>query len=208
MAVHNHGPYEGEGLDCNETRLSDGSLRGACMKLSFKDKFQLQFSKALQKYRADLETTGVGLDDAESHARFRALWAGSSEMGWCDLDDQGPKTYTGYYVWCTDHDMPATHCGTDGDTPVCVVHAQAAGCNCCPINYDEELRAEAKARFGSPSSVGLLEHHYKHQELVDGCLDCEVERAFEYAEIGERQVRDFLGRLDDLGIELQRKEKR
>ena len=120
------------------------------MKISFKDKFQLQFSKALEKYRADLDSVGISLSDAESHYRFRGLWAGSSEMCWCDLDDQGPKTYTGHHVWCTDHDMPATHCGTDGDTPVCVVHAQAAGCNCCPINYDEELRAEAKARFGSP----------------------------------------------------------
>jgi hypothetical protein len=31
MAVHNHGPEEGPGLACNESRLSDGSLRGACL---------------------------------------------------------------------------------------------------------------------------------------------------------------------------------
>lgn len=90
MTVHNHGPYEGEGLDCNETLLSDGSLKGKCL-------------------------------------------LGEETMG------------------------------------------------------------------------DLLKHHYDHQELVDGCLDCDVERAFEYAEIGERQVRDFLGRLDDLGIVLERK---
>lgn len=31
MTVHNHGPEEGVGLACNESRLPDGSLRGACM---------------------------------------------------------------------------------------------------------------------------------------------------------------------------------
>lgn len=31
MAVHNHGPEDGEGLNCNELRLPDGSLRGACL---------------------------------------------------------------------------------------------------------------------------------------------------------------------------------
>lgn len=30
MTVHNHGPEEGVGLACNESRLPDGSLRGAC----------------------------------------------------------------------------------------------------------------------------------------------------------------------------------
>ena len=28
--VHNHGPAEGRGLDCNERRTADGGLRGAC----------------------------------------------------------------------------------------------------------------------------------------------------------------------------------
>jgi len=28
--VHNHGPAEGRGLDCNERRDAGGSLRGAC----------------------------------------------------------------------------------------------------------------------------------------------------------------------------------
>jgi hypothetical protein len=31
MAVHNHGAEEGAGLACNELRLPDGSLRGACL---------------------------------------------------------------------------------------------------------------------------------------------------------------------------------
>ncbi|WPJ30593.1 hypothetical protein [Streptomyces phage Psst1] len=31
MPVHNHGPEEGAGLSCNEFRLPDGSLRGACL---------------------------------------------------------------------------------------------------------------------------------------------------------------------------------
>lgn len=31
MAVHNHGAEEGAGLACNELRLPDGSLRGACI---------------------------------------------------------------------------------------------------------------------------------------------------------------------------------
>lgn len=31
MSVHNHGPEEGAGLSCNESRLPDGSLKGACM---------------------------------------------------------------------------------------------------------------------------------------------------------------------------------
>lgn len=30
MTVHNHGPEEGAGLACNESRLPDGSLLGAC----------------------------------------------------------------------------------------------------------------------------------------------------------------------------------
>jgi hypothetical protein len=29
--VHNHRPDEGRGLDCPETRLPDGTLRGACL---------------------------------------------------------------------------------------------------------------------------------------------------------------------------------
>jgi hypothetical protein len=29
--VHNHGPDEGRGLDCNEHRTADGRLVGACM---------------------------------------------------------------------------------------------------------------------------------------------------------------------------------
>jgi len=29
--VHNHGPEEGEGLDCPETQRLDGSLKGACL---------------------------------------------------------------------------------------------------------------------------------------------------------------------------------
>jgi hypothetical protein len=31
VVVHNHGAEEGRGLACNESRLPDGSLRGACM---------------------------------------------------------------------------------------------------------------------------------------------------------------------------------
>lgn len=30
MTVHIHGPEEGAGLSCNEIRLPDGSLIGAC----------------------------------------------------------------------------------------------------------------------------------------------------------------------------------
>lgn len=29
--VHNHGPHDGPGLDCPETRRVNGTLRGACM---------------------------------------------------------------------------------------------------------------------------------------------------------------------------------
>lgn len=32
MTVHNHGSEEGAGLACNESRLPDGSLIGACMR--------------------------------------------------------------------------------------------------------------------------------------------------------------------------------
>lgn len=31
VTVHNHGPEEGAGLSCKELRLSDGSLKGACL---------------------------------------------------------------------------------------------------------------------------------------------------------------------------------
>jgi hypothetical protein len=31
MTVHNHGPEEGAGLACNESRLPDGSLQGVCL---------------------------------------------------------------------------------------------------------------------------------------------------------------------------------
>lgn len=35
--VHNHGPDEGDGLDCPERRLSDGTLRGKCMDVRFEN---------------------------------------------------------------------------------------------------------------------------------------------------------------------------
>ena len=31
LRVHDHGPEDGPGLACNETRLPDGTLRGACL---------------------------------------------------------------------------------------------------------------------------------------------------------------------------------
>lgn len=31
--VHNHGPYEGDGLDCREYRQPDGSLIGQCLQI-------------------------------------------------------------------------------------------------------------------------------------------------------------------------------
>jgi hypothetical protein len=38
MTVHNHGPEEGVGLACNESRLPDGSLQGVCLMQNGKSK--------------------------------------------------------------------------------------------------------------------------------------------------------------------------
>lgn len=39
--VHNHGTEDGPGLACRETRLPDGSLRGACMD-GLRDKYRVE----------------------------------------------------------------------------------------------------------------------------------------------------------------------
>jgi len=36
--VHNHGPSDGRGLDCNERRTADGSLRGTCLPDAARDR--------------------------------------------------------------------------------------------------------------------------------------------------------------------------
>ncbi|AWN06163.1 hypothetical protein SEA_MIEK_61 [Streptomyces phage Miek] len=55
----------------------------------------------------------------------------------CELQDETPpgKENPKGLVWCMDHDLPADHCGPDGDTPVCKTFADSEGCNCCPENY-------------------------------------------------------------------------
>lgn len=58
--------------------------------------------------------------------------------GFCNLSDECPPHYKGLYVWCVDHNLPADHVGTDGDTPICMTHADTEGCNCCPKNYNRE----------------------------------------------------------------------
>lgn len=72
--------------------------------------------------------------------------AGLSEKGliakpepakYCELVD-APKTYKRLTPWCEDHKKFATHCGPDGDTPVCEVFANENGCNCCPENYKKD----------------------------------------------------------------------
>ena len=42
MTIHNHGPEEGAGLACNELRLPDGSLKGACLGGQVHEKTVLQ----------------------------------------------------------------------------------------------------------------------------------------------------------------------
>jgi hypothetical protein len=46
----------------------------------------------------------------------------------------------------------------------------------------------------------LLQHHYDHPAAEDNCVDCLVKGALFRSEVGERQIRDFLGFLDDLGV--------
>jgi hypothetical protein len=56
-------------------------------------------------------------------------------MKYCELSDIPPTDYKGYYGWCVDHNLPADHCGPDGDTPVCEKFTEEDGCNCCPENF-------------------------------------------------------------------------
>jgi hypothetical protein len=49
------------------------------------------------------------------------------------------------------------------------------------------------------SDTTLLRHHYNHADRVHGCQLCKLEKAFETAGINERNVRDLLGVLDDIG---------
>lgn len=51
-------------------------------------------------------------------------------MQYCELSE-GPSGYRGG-MWCDDHNLPANHCGPDGDSPVCIVYAILEGCNDCP----------------------------------------------------------------------------
>lgn len=56
-------------------------------------------------------------------------------MQYCDIDSYGGPAYsTTGRVWCNDHNLPATHCGPDGDSVVCDKFAEHSGCNCCPKN--------------------------------------------------------------------------
>ncbi|AWN05929.1 hypothetical protein SEA_CRICKO_65 [Streptomyces phage CricKo] len=68
----------------------------------------------------------------------------AQSVEFCDLSDETPpdKENPKGLVWCLDHDLPADHCGPDGDTPVCKTFADSEGCNCCPENYNRgELNA-------------------------------------------------------------------
>lgn len=49
MPVHNHGSEEGAGLICNESRLPDGSCRGACMSSEPHEKLLQQAVEAVQE---------------------------------------------------------------------------------------------------------------------------------------------------------------
>jgi hypothetical protein len=53
--------------------------------------------------------------------------------------------------------------------------------------------------------MSLLKHHYSptaHEQVVSDCPPCALEIAFVYAGINERQARDLLGKMDELGITL------
>lgn len=52
----------------------------------------------------------------------------------------------------------------------------------------------------------LLAHHYDHPVAEDNCVNCVVKAAMFKAEISEREIRDLLGFLDDLGISFAHKD--
>lgn len=79
MAVHNHGPEGGAGLACNESRLPDGSIRGACMP-SFKKVCVYSEPKCPNFF--DVGWQGSGYKEA-------------SRKGWF-IQQNGS-------VWCPDH---------------------------------------------------------------------------------------------------------
>jgi hypothetical protein len=57
------------------------------------------------------------------------------EMKYCKIVE-GPR-YARDSMWCLDHNLPADHCGPDGNTPVCKIFAVTEGCNCCSENYNK-----------------------------------------------------------------------
>jgi hypothetical protein len=136
-------------------------------------------SECVANYHKDLVSTGVSLTFAEAEVRFKVLSVAKPDNVGCELSDESPASYRGGYVWCTDHNMPATHVSTDGNTPVCVVHAQAFGCNCCVLNFNPKLRqrllneALPHGRFvplidrcgGIPRVVGLVEAYIDEEGL-------------------------------------------
>lgn len=40
------------------------------------------------------------------------------------------KPHESYNPWCSEHNLPMSHCGPDGDTRVCQEFAKKHGCSC------------------------------------------------------------------------------
>jgi hypothetical protein len=70
-------------------------------------------------------------------------------MKFCEIDPDSSSPAEENFVHCSTHDLPAKHCGPDGDTPVCEMFARNSGCNCCRENYgktyDDQYRKIARA---------------------------------------------------------------
>ena len=109
--------------------------------MSSDEAYETALKGAVSKYRQDLAHVGILLTTEEAEKRFKSLSTLKPDgLGFCRLTDDRPRKYKAVYKLCTDHNMPATHVGTDGDTPVCGAHAQSYGCNCCRVNFDPKLR--------------------------------------------------------------------
>jgi hypothetical protein len=90
-------------------------------------------------------------------------------MKYCELGE-APKYASNPlgFNYCLDHKNFASHCGPDGDTPVCVTFAAEDGCCCCPENYnrDEKNRHLHKAAWDrlSPDEQDELKRQFESDQ--------------------------------------------
>lgn len=110
-------------------------------------------------------------------------------MKYCELVDSTDRSSN--YAWCMDHKKFATHCGPDGDTPVCETFANSDGCNCCPENYD---KSEAPVVANAMVSVQVSGEYYDERTLN------KVAFALEKAGLSGQKTLDAINEMQNAGI--------